>query len=402
MNRKLNSLWVFRRLGIDRASRLRRRISRKGFLLILVMLLLVVAQLFVSSMVQGIIDKYALLSNGHIQLFTFSIPGDDLIAAIGGDESVSEVHRIIQGNALAYSATGTQMIRLKGVSSDYFTPERMSQLHILSDSSRTTERQGMLISSAMAEALHVSIGDSLALMVVPDTATTAVRPVLMSVSGIFDSGYRELDQQLCFIDQEYAGKLFNAASSQYLEILADRLPSDDLPSVVGRLEALLQQPHVFRTWYEAQPTLSANLQVSQQMILGVFVVVAMLAGFFVASIAQEFMQDDKQSIATMKLLGATNGTIRRIYSSIVLSLTCASLGIGFFLGLLLGVNMGPLLSLLADRRLPVLSWYLLDFAVIIPWKELLVVIAVLIMISALSVQFSLRRISKISPMELLR
>lgn len=402
MIRKLTSLWVFRRLGIDHASRIRRRILGKGVLLTLVMLLLVVAQLFVSSMVKGIIDKYALLSNGHVQLFTFSLPSDDLLQAIEGDAGVAEVHRVVQGNALAYSSTGTQMIRLKGVSSDYFTHERLSQLHVLSDGTQKGSRQGMLVSSAMAEMLQVSLGDPLALMVVPDTATTVVRPILVTVAGIFDSGYRELDQQLCFIDQEYALNLFGAASSQYVEILVNQLHADDLTGVEDRLDELVKQPHIFRTWYEAQPTLYANLQVSQQMILGVFIVVSMLAGFFVASIAQEFMQDDKQSIATMKLLGAMDGTIRRIYFAIVLCLTCASMCLGLSLGLLVGVNMGPLLSLLADRRLPVLSWYLLDFTVIIPWKELLIIIAALILVSMCSVQFSLRRINKISPMELLR
>lgn len=402
MNRKLTSLWVLRRLGIDRASRLRRRILGKGMLLTLVMILLVVAQLFVSSMIKGIIDKYALLSNGHVQLFTSSLPGDDLLEALEEDDGVAEIHRVVQGNALAYSSTGTQMIRLKGVSSDYFTSGRLSQLHVRSDGIQKGSRQGMLVSSATAEALQVSSGDTLALMVVPDTAATVVRPILVTVAGIFDSGYRELDQQLCFIDREYALNLFGTASSQYVEILVDQLHADDLAEVKGRLGKLVAQPHIFRTWYEAQPTLYANLQVSQQMILGVFIVVAMLAGFFVASIAQEFMQDDKPSIVTMKLLGATDGIIRKIYFAVVLSLTGASLCIGLSLGLLLGVNMGPLISLLAARRLPVLSWYLLDFTVIIPWKELLIIVAALILVSMCSVQFSLRRIKKISPMELLR
>lgn len=402
MNRKLTSLWVIRRLGVDRSSRLRRRILGKGLLLILVMLLLVIAQLFVSSMVKGIIDKYALLSNGHIQIFTASIPEDTLLETIEANDFVAEIQRVTQGNALAYSSTGTRMIRLKGVSSDYFTPERLSQLHVATGDSDTARRQGMLVSAAMAAELGVSIGDPLALMVVPDTSTTAVRPLLMTVTGIFDSGYRELDQQLCFIDEEFAKSLFPATSSQYLEVLVDQSQADDLKSVESKIDILITQPHVMRTWYEAQPTLYANLLVSQQMILSVFIIVAMLAGFFVASIAQEFMQDDKHSIATMKLLGATDRSVRRIYFSIVLWLTCVSLCIGLSLGLVLGMNMGPLLSLLAERQLPVLSWYLLDFTVIIPWGELLILIGVLLFVSVLSVQFSLRRIKKITPMELLR
>lgn len=403
MKQSMTSLWMTRRLGLDKGSRYRKRILNKSILLILVMLLLVLAQLFVSSMVKGIIDKYALLSNGHLQLFTAGEPEATMLERLEDENAISDVQVVIQGSALAYSNTETQMIRIKGVASDYFTPARLAQLHIryLADE-ESVNRHGMMISSSMAKVLGVGLGDSLALMVVPDTSTTVVRPTLVMVEGIFDSGYKELDQQLCFISQSFAESLFPNPSSKYVELLVADRNADELLAVEQKIDPFIKQPHVLRTWSEAQPTLYANLMVSQQMILGVFIVVALLAGFFVMSIAQEFIQDDKHTIATMKLLGATYGAIRKIYFSIVFCMTCIALLVGLFLGVLIGMNMGPLLSLLAKQELPVLSWYLLDFTVIIPWRELAILVCVLLIVSVASVLLSLRRIQKITPMELLR
>jgi ABC-type antimicrobial peptide transport system permease subunit len=86
----------------------------------------------------------------------------------------------------------------------------------------------------------------------------------------------------------------------------------------------------------------------------------------------------------------------------VFRLVIVSLGIGLVVGLILGTNMGPILSLISKRNLPVLSWYLLDFDVTIPWSELLTLVATLLVASTLSMYCTLRRTRKISPMELFR
>lgn len=401
MNGDLSRLWLSRRLG-GTGTGYSRRIRGKGSILALVMILLVIAQIFVSSMIDGIIDKFAYLSNGHLQLFLSAYPSDDLIRTLSDLPEIAETNVIVQGNALAYSTEQTAMIRLKGVAPDYFSATRRDQLNITGTNSVLSSRQGILISATIAEELGVTAGDSIALMVVPDIASTKIRPLLMTIDGVYDSGYRELDSQLCFISDIFADQLFGSPASRYIEILVDKSHTQRLDQVMAAIENALDTPHVLQTWYQAQPTLYDNLQVSQQLIFGVFIVVALLAGFFVISVAQEFMQDDKQSIAILKLLGTNDRDVVWIYCKMVFRLVIVSLGIGLVVGLILGTNMGPILSLISKRNLPVLSWYLLDFDVTIPWSELLTLVATLLVASTLSMYCTLRRTRKISPMELFR
>jgi ABC-type lipoprotein release transport system permease subunit len=60
------------------------------------------------------------------------------------------------------------------------------------------------------------------------------------------------------------------------------------------------------------------------------------------------------------------------------------------------------LSWLAKTGLPGLQYYLLDFPVVISWRPILTICATMLVICSVTVQFSLHRIRKISPLELLQ
>ncbi len=403
-NTTLGRLWLSRNLLGRSGLASRRRTIGKVVLLVLVTTLLVVAQLFVSSMIGGIIDKYALLSNGHLQVFTSRVPDATELDQIAQVPQVIDVQRVIEGGALAYSDSQTSMVVVKGVDDSYFNEQRLEQVTLdLAPNAYSTTRRQVLLSKNLAESLQVSPGDNIALMIVPDgTSVQAVRPVLLQVAGTFSSGYKELDESLCFIGIEYASELFPSYASSHVEIVVSPSAAEELPAMAKAIDSILQMNHVVRIWYDAQPTLYANLMISQQMVMGVFIIVALLAGFFIMSMAVEFIQDDKAPIATLKLLGCTTGHIKRMYMALASSITAISLAAGLGLGLLVGLNMGPLLRLLSSLDIAVLSWYLLDFKIVVPWASLGILFGILLVVSLLSVLFSLRRINKISPMELLR
>jgi lipoprotein-releasing system permease protein len=71
---------------------------------------------------------------------------------------------------------------------------------------------------------------------------------------------------------------------------------------------------------------------------------------------------------------------------------------GTLLGIVMSSNLSPLLSVVADRSIPSLSYYLLDFSVVYPLGDILVIVLVLLLVSVVSVQFSLRRVKRIEPL----
>jgi lipoprotein-releasing system permease protein len=128
------------------------------------------------------------------------------------------------------------------------------------------------------------------------------------------------------------------------------------------------------------------------------VAVAMLCGYFISELSRELVEDDKHQIALLTLLGARHSLIRSVYFYTVMMVTILSLMGGTLLGIVMSSNLSPLLSVVADRSIPSLSYYLLDFSVVYPLGDILVIVLVLLLVSVVSVQFSLRRVKRIEPL----
>ncbi len=96
------------------------------------------------------------------------------------------------------------------------------------------------------------------------------------------------------------------------------------------------------------------------------VAVAMLCGYFISELSRELVEDDKHQIAMLTLLGARHSLIRSVYFYTVMMVTVFSMLGGTLLGIIMSSNLSPLLSAIADRSIPSLSYYLLEFGVIYP------------------------------------
>jgi lipoprotein-releasing system permease protein len=354
-------------------------------LITLVVSMLVLAQLFVVSMSNGIADKYALLGNGHLQVHESA---DTTIPALA---SIYDVQNVSQTVALLYSATSNKMVRVKGVGSTYFNEYRLKQLTFsqsdTEESSSTLPR--VTISTSLSEVLSVNLGDRIALMMVNGGGKTSLRPQLCIVDTLYDSGYRELDENLIFCDYYLLEKLFSQNVDTYYELLVTQ------NEIEATKQTLKGDGLQVTSWDEENYSVATNLNTSKEAILGVLVVVAILCGYFISEVANEMVEDDKHKIAQLKLMGTTDSVLKRVYFSTVMSVTFLSIVLGTLLGITFGLNLKTVLAYLAKKSIPALSYYLLDFTIIIPVKEISIILLVLASVSALSISWSLRRVHKI-------
>lgn len=343
---------------------------------------LVFAQLFVVSMSRGIANKYALLGNGHLQVHEKAgTPIPDL-------GPILDVQLVAQTYSLIYSPSKNLMVRLKGVEGDYFNEQRLAELTFLDApfDAKGSSLPQILLSRSIASKLEVVQGDRVALMMISDNS---LRPQLCIVGNLYDTGYKELDENLIFCDFSLLEKLFASKADTYYELLVS---SDQVSEVRSALEMEGLQ---VTSWDQENFAVATNLETSRQAVLGVMLVVAILCGYFISELSRELIEDDKSRIALLKLLGAGNPLIRGVYFSTVMLVTLISIVFGTAAGVLLGLNLGSLLSFLAQKSIPALAFYLLDFQVIIPYSDIAIILFVLGMVSSLSVLWSLRRVRKI-------
>lgn len=380
-----------------------KRIFKKGRLLgclvliAFVMAPLVCALIFSESMIAGITNKYIYLSDGHLQIQGVAYDG----LAID-DAMVLHADSVVSGYALVYSSSSTSSLLVKGVSRDYFNESRLSQVSFETTDLEPSNLKGIALSRATASKLGVSIGDRVALMIVPDDASRSPRPVLVRVEAIFHSGYDQLDSMLSFVDKEYARTLFTSSSSASVEVLVGDTYIERLDDVIADL-VLKNEGLSLReisTWNEHNVSVYNNFVTSKQMILIILLIVIVVAAFYTSSVAQQMIQDDMKPISIAKLIGMADSQVRLSAFISVSSVTVAGIVLGIGLGIGIGYGLGPVLSALSNKGLQSLSFYLLDFVVDIPWKSVLFISVCLMVLSAASVWIALGKTRRITPMRL--
>ena len=384
-----------------------KRIRKRGrltsclILIALVMAPLVCALIFSDSMMEGITSKYIYLSDGHLQLsYNYGKELEDFDVSRYPDMLYS-ADEVTTGYALMYSATGTSNVMVKGTDKDYFNDKRLDQITFMvaseSDNASTTSNlKGITISRATAKKLQVSIGDRVALMIVPDNPDKVLRPVLCRIDSIFYSGYDQLDSLLCFVDIDYAKTLYSEKSSTSIELLVKGDYMEKLDDVI----AALGDGYGISKWNEYNVAVYENFVTSRQMIFIILLLVVVVAAFYTASVAQQMVQDDMTDIAIAKLIGSSDTLVKKSAFLSVYAVTVIGMLIGIALGLLIGCNLGPILTGLSELGLQSLSFYLLDFDINVPWLSILIISLCLLAISYVAIWLSLAKTRRISPIQL--
>lgn len=373
-----------------------RKIKRRGrltgcmILIAFVTAPLVLALVFSNSMMSGITNKYIYLSNGHIL-----IKGESDLKA--DNNKILFADNVITGSALAYSSEHTASFNIKGIKSDYFNYLRSKQISFITDDNNSLGNlNGITLSRKTAEILNVDLGDRIALMVVPDSAAGVPAPKLVKVSSLFYSGYDQLDENIAFVSYDYARTLFPSSSSISTEVIL----ADSLMDNIEEVTHTFDEDVLYSTWEQNNASLYRNFVNSRQMIIIVLLLISCVAAYYSASVAQQMIQDDMSEIAIMKLLGCSNRLVRKSSFISVFSVTFAGVILGLTGGLLISFNLSPLLNFLAERKIDMFSYYLLDFDIKIPFGDIFLVLFSLCLVSAVSIFFSLRKTRRISPIQL--
>lgn len=348
----------------------------KGQMVILSLVSLIVtfSLVFVGSMTEGIERKYVVLGDGDI--FVEGKLEEEMANA--------DVEIVYHASALCYGDEKTALVQVKGVGDGYFSDERKREFQSFQVGLADTTLRKVIISKSLSENLHVDPGEKILLVLVKGED---FKPVLCVVDGLYESGYAEFDSHLVFCQDDLL--------ETYGYLPVTEILSDDADSLKMELE---RKGYASTAWYEREDDLAANLKTSKQVVTSVFLIVVILAAYFVSDFASTLVNDKKREIAQLKLLGATDGSIRMPFLLASFLVSFFSLVIGMASGIILSYLTKPLLTLLSHAHIDALSYYLLSFRITIPYASLFTLISLLLVLSLLSCAWVLRRLSRIEPL----
>ena len=266
---------------------------------------------------------------------------------------------------------------------------------------------GIVLGSQVARRLGVFVGDRIQLTMPKVTVTPAgifPRIKTVTVTGIFQVG-AQVDSSVIFVHEQDARKLLQQTDrfqGMRLE-LAEPYGADEWIRQTG-LQLLPDAK--WRSWADSMGTLFQAMRMEKVVVSLLLSVVIAVAAFNIVASLVLMVSDKRKDIAVIRTLGATSGTVMRIF--MVQGLAVGSIGIlaGTILGCLLAYFIGDIVSFIET----VAGVYIFDPTVYLisalPSKILLSDLAIVVgsafIISFLATLYPAWRAGQVLPAEALR
>ena len=344
-----------------------------ALLIVLITALLVFAMVFISSMTSAIDRMIVMLGSGNIVLYDdYDISGWD-----GADK-----YHVNSSSGVVFSDNGKSLVNIKGIEDGYFYGERGETLKL--STIESTARNPIIVSKTLAERMKLDFGDTMTLMVYEEEKNRA-RPVLVTVTGIFDSGYAQLDRYLCYVDYSLLG-----GDGEWEVVLQDNNETDK------RAQELWEKNIWCETYKDKYSSLYLNVQQSVTILYVILVSVALLAAFFSTDIVHVYLSRDWRDIAALSILGMAKERIRRIYLILSLRSVMAASILGTIIGLVIGSLSPLLIKAVAISNPGLVEYYISSFSVKIPWSAIILMILAMALLSLLTLFISIRKEKELS------
>ncbi len=325
-----------------RARRKKGAVSVIAFFCVLGIMLGVAALIIVLSVMNGfrkeLFDKILGL-NGHVIVRPLARPFNDYadtasrLAAVPG---VKLAMPVVEGQVMASTQSNASFSIVRGLRS-----QDLAGLTAISGNIRYgslanfDESGGVVIGTRLANSLNAFVGGEITLLAPRGASTpfgTAPRVKRFPVVAIFEMGHADYDGTIAFMPLKEAQSYFNVPDAvQVLEVIVDN------PDNVDQFRPALQEAAgpdiILIDWRKRNETIYKALQVERNVMFIIVSLIVIVATFNIISGLTMLVKNKGRDIAVLRTMGATRGSIMRVFF-----ISGASIGvIGTLSGLILGV-----------------------------------------------------------------
>jgi len=351
--------------------------------------------------------------NGHMVVQGLGGPLEDfdpISARISKVDGVVRVAPIVEGQVMASGRDGAASGALvRGIRREDLAKQSMVAGHILSGTlDDFVPDGGIIIGVRLAQKLGVRVGDRLTLLSPRGTATpfgTAPRVLAYPVAAVFEVGMSEYDSTFVFMPLEAAQKYFrlgNAVSG--IEVMIKN-PDQVLEMRETVKQVAGENVHVV-DWQQINSSFFSALQVERNVMFMILTLIILVAALNMISGLVMLVKDKGHDIAILRTMGATSGSVMRIFF-----ICGASVGV---LGSLAGVLTGTVFcanieairqwvsTLTGTALFSPEIYFLSQMPAEMDPKEVISVIIMALTLSMLATLYPAFRAARLDPVEALR
>jgi lipoprotein-releasing system permease protein len=313
--------------------------------------------------------------NGHFTAYPIErqfTDYDQTVAELENIDGVVHAIAYVEGQALASGQTESTGVSARGI-----TLESIKKLDLLYNGAALggwdawDEGMGVAIGSRLAQKLGVTIGDPVTIVNPNGTFTPLGKtPQIRSfpVNVIFNLGMVEFDSFYLYMPMDAAQTYFKMyedrlkpgvappdvmATDEQIDAAYERVPQATAvevfvadPDAIGtmreRIQAGISRPLILTDWQQRDETFFSALQVERVVMFVILSMIILVAAFNIISSLVMLVKDKGADIAVLRTMGATQGSIMRIFSMTGTAIGFIGTGVGLVLGLLIAVNAEPL------------------------------------------------------------
>lgn len=355
--------------------------------------------------------------NAHVAVTGFGTPlrpdYPDLVAKLAKTQGVTYAEPMVEGQAMASTEAGQASgVLVRGLSGEALAkrPILAGNIQLGDISAFGQNGDEAMIGTRLANTLGLSVGSKFKLLSPKGSVSpfgSVPRVKTFTVAALFNVGMYEYDSSFVYIPIHTAQRLFGTGEgvSSIELLLADPNALDDAKQAVA---AALPRNEAFRVydWRTSNASFVQALQVERNVMFLILTLIILVAAFNIISSLIMLVKDKGRDIAILRTMGATRGSVMRIFF-----LAGASIGIvGTLSGLALGVAFADNIATL-QRWLEGLTgtnlfaaevYFLSQLPAEIDWSEVTAVVLMGLGLSLLATIYPSWRAARLDPVEALR
>jgi len=334
---------------------------------------------------------------------------EELSEEINSQDRILASSPYVENFALITSKSASQGVSARGIIMDLEVKTSVLLDDIkYGEINLTEDASSVLIGVGLATILNTGIGDSVTLIAPSRNSIGLLMPrsKTFTVTGIFNAGLNEYNNNLAFIHLNDAQELFSLDD----QVSGIRLKVDDLfeankitNNVVEKLGSDL---YYGVDWMQQKRNFIRALNLEKQMIAIVLSLIIAVAAFNIVSMMVMVVTDKKSDIAILRTIGMTPKRIVKIFFYQGLSIGLIGIVVGTLLGLLLALNIESVISgietILGFQFFPKDVFYINRFPSVIQLNDVLSVVIGAIVLAVIAAIYPARRAGKVNISEVLR
>ena len=252
------------------------------------------------------------------------------------------------------------------------------------------DKKSILIGKELAASMGAMVGDKVKLITSEET------DLEMTVGGIFQSGFYEYDVNMVLIPLQTAQ--YVTYSDETVGRLSVRLDNPyDAQELIYDVARKLPTDLYIGTWGEQNRALLSALTLEKTIMLVVFSLIAIVAGFLIWITLNTLVREKTKDIGIMRAMGFSKKNIMLIFliQGIILGI------IGIILGIIVSLI---LLYYIKNYAVDLVSniYYLKDIPIEISLKEIAIIVGANFIVILISSIFPAYRAAKLENVEALR